>query len=295
MWTPRSDASYTVHYYLKGSSSAKISEDAVVSGRIFGETYSERAPKIDGYVVNGLDSQTVTIDAYDKELAFFYDTVAAVPDANVIVQVEQPAADEFAAPDQTVAAAATAGAAAVQEIASGETPAGMSPEEAQAVRDLIDGANGADVTVVVSLKAELKEESVVDPDEKDAIEDVSDDGETVALYFELSVEMTVKVDGGSEKTVLIDEVDEPLLFELKVKPDDIAGKSARIAHVHDGATEIIVPESVDYEQGIVRFHARRLYVRRVVLRRGIDERLRFQYIGRASDNALREVDCSRFG
>ena len=255
VWTPRSDASYTVHYYLKGSSSAKIAEDAVVSGRIFGETYSERAPKIDGYVVNGLDSQTVTIDAYDKELAFFYDTVAAVPDANVIVQVEQPAADEFAAPDQTVAAAATAGAAAVQEIASGETPAGMSPEEAQAVRDLIDGANGADVTVVVSLKAELKEESVVDPDEKGAIEDVSDDGETVALYFELSVEMTVKVDGGSEKTVLIDEVDEPLLFELKVKPDDIAGKSARIAHVHDGATEIIVPESVDYEQGIVRFHA----------------------------------------
>ena len=63
------------------------------------------------------------------------------------------------------------------------------------------------------------------------------------------------MDGGSEKTVLIDEVDEPLLFELKVKPDDIAGKSARIAHVHDGATEIIVPESVDYEQGIVRFHA----------------------------------------
>lgn len=254
-WTARTDASYTVHYYLKGTSSVKVAEDKVVSGRTFGEAYQESAPKIDGYAVSGSDSQTVTVDAYNKELAFYYDAVATVPDANVIVQVEQPAADEFAAPDQTVAAAAAAGVAAVQGAVSGETPAGMSPEEAQAVRELIEGANGADVTVVVSLKAEVKDEGAVDLDDKGAIESEADDGEAVALYFELSVEMTVKVDGGGEEKVLLDEVDEPLLFELKVNSDDIAGKSVRIAHVHEGAAETIVPESVDYKQGIVRFHA----------------------------------------
>ena len=71
--------------------------------------------------------------------------------------------------------------------------------------------------------------------------------------------MTVKAEGASgivaEKTAQLSQVSDPLLFEVHVDPALIRGKHVRIAHVHEGVTEIIYPESVDPEKGIVSFRA----------------------------------------
>ena len=114
--------------------------------------------------------------------------------------------------------------------------------------------------VIVSLGFEKKDENEVDDSEKDAIGGAASDGESVQLYLDLSVKMVVQVvkDGSvqAEHEAVLGEVEEPLLFEVHVDQNLIVGKSVRIAHVHGDETEIIVPESVDRDTGIVRFYAK---------------------------------------
>lgn len=186
-----------------------------------------------------------------------------LPDADVEIQVEvpQPAEDGStyaAVPEEAVKAAAEHAQSALEAIGAGEVPAGVSAQDAQAVADVLKSAEADDkVSVIVTLKFE--EKAQVDEEEHLAIADAASGDEGVALFLELGVEMTVKVEGDSgtkaQETISLGEVTEPLLFEIHVDPALIQGKSVRIAHVHEGVTEIINPVSVDREQGIVRFYA----------------------------------------
>lgn len=147
----------------------------------------------------------------------------------------------------------------LKAIEAGEKPAGVSDGDYAKVADLIKDATPGNVSVTVSLGYEEKAEGELVGGEKALIEAVAEGGEVPTLYFDLSVKMIVKVDDGtgsvSQEEVELTALDEPMLFEVHVDPVLIRGKSVRIAHVHDGATEIIYPESVDREQGVVRFYA----------------------------------------
>lgn len=70
-WALRSDLSYTVHYYWKGTTD-KVAEDKVVHGKTFSQTYTEDPIKIDGYTWVSPDSKSVTIDEATNEITFYY-------------------------------------------------------------------------------------------------------------------------------------------------------------------------------------------------------------------------------
>lgn len=187
------------------------------------------------------------------------------PDTSIDVDVEVPRPVEgepsVTVPDETVKAASEQAQNVLGIIASGGVPAGMSAEDAQTVARIIDSAQeGERVSVTVAIKADMKSEA---PDaEKAAIANAAASSEDAVLYFDLSVAMTVRVvasDGTvkDQSQVALREVDEPLLVELAVDPDAIRGKSVRVAHVHEGQTEVIDPVSIDRERGIVRFRADR--------------------------------------
>lgn len=232
------------------------------------------APTREGYAFAGwYADKTLSVpvtqlpDAYEIGTVTYYAKWNAVPlpDADVQIQVElpQPTVDGSAhaeVPDAAVKAAAEHAQSALETVKNGKVPVGMSAHDAGKIADALETAGPGDtVSVVVSLKFEEKSEGGVEATEREAIAGVADDGEGVALYLELGVEMTVKVVGGSivkdQRTVALGEVNEPLLFEIHVDPALIQGKYVRIAHVHEGDTEVVYPESVDREQGIVRFYA----------------------------------------
>lgn len=232
------------------------------------------APTREGYAFAGwYADKTLSVPvtqlpaAYEVGTVTYYAKWNAVPlpDADVQIQVElpQPTADGSAhaeVPDAAVKAAAEHAQSALETIKNGKVPVGMSAHDAGKIADALETAGPGDtVSVVVSLKFEEKSEGGVEAAEREAIAGVADDGEGVALYLELGVEMTVKVVGGSvvkdQRTVALGEVNEPLLFEIHVDPALVQGKYVRIAHVHEGDTEVVYPESVDREQGIVRFYA----------------------------------------
>lgn len=182
-------------------------------------------------------------------------------DADVDVEVPQPPSGEsyVDAGDDAKKAAVESAKAALKAIEAGEKPTGMSDGDYAKVAGLVKDAAPGNVSVTVSLGYEEKVESELVGGEKALIEAAAVGGEVPALYFDLSVTMIVKVDDGtgsvSQEEVELTAIDEPMLFEVHVDPSLIRGKSVRIAHVHDGATEIIYPESVDREQGVVRFYA----------------------------------------
>ena len=147
---------------------------------------------------------------------------------------------------------------ALDTLKAGGIPDGVSAQDAAKLKAALADTS-KNVVVKVTLGIERIDGSV-SGDEKAAIENKKEGHEEVAAFFDLSVLMTVEVIDpatghpvGDATTVSLSSVDKPLLFELRVDPDSIAGKSVRIAHVHDGATEIIYPESVDRAAGTVRF------------------------------------------
>lgn len=180
-----------------------------------------------------------------------------------IIKVEvPPTPDEghyVTIPETTVEKATEHVQNVLDTIVAGEVPAGMNEEQANEIAAVLDKAQSPEeIEIVLSLQAEPKEAHEVDSTEREAVEGVSGEGEEPTVFFDLSVLMTVKVKGGGgarETTVKLSAVDEPLLFEIHVDPELVRGKNVRIAHVHDGITEVYNPESVDREVGIVRLHA----------------------------------------
>lgn len=191
--------------------------------------------------------------------------VVPLPDAPGI-QVDVPAIPDADAPHVTVDADTVKAAAqtvqnALEAIKSNNVPAGMKDEDAQRIFEKLAAAQpDDDVSAVVSLGAAMKDEGSIDEGEKRAINGVAEGEEEVALFFDLSVKMTVVVTGsdgadkGSEAAPL-STVEYPLLFEVHVDPALIQGKTVRIAYVHEGEAMSIEPESVDREGGIIRFYA----------------------------------------
>ena len=235
------------------------------------------APSREGYAFAGWYADEALATAvsalpttYPAGTTTYYAKWNAVPlppdeTGNVEIQVEVPAPPADGNPHATVTeeaveAAAKHAASVLEAIEKDEAPVGMMAEDVQKVAELVSGADTADVRVIVSLGFEKKDENEVDDSEKDAIGGAASDGESVQLYLDLSVKMVVQVvkDGSvqAEHEAVLGEVEEPLLFEVHVDPNLIVGKSVRIAHVHGDETEIIVPESVDRDTGIVRFYAK---------------------------------------
>ncbi len=75
-WAAKTDVSYTVHYYLEGTA-ASVAPDAVRTGQTFGSTVTEDAKSVPGYTALPPTTQTMVLDAYGKEMAFFYRADAA--------------------------------------------------------------------------------------------------------------------------------------------------------------------------------------------------------------------------
>ena len=236
------------------------------------------APSREGYAFAGWYADKALTEpvsalpaTYPAGATTYYAKWNAVPlppgeTGNVEIQVEVPAPPVDGSPhatvtEESVEAAAKHAASVLEAIEKDEAPVGMTAEDAQKVAGLVSGADTADVRVVVSLGFEKKGEDEVDDSEKDAIGGAASDGESVQLYLDLSVKMVVQVvKNGSvqaEHEAVLGEVEEPLLFEVHVDPGLVASKSVRIAHVHgyEHDTEIIVPESIDRDRGIVRFYA----------------------------------------
>ena len=70
-WTANNDVSYTVHYYKQGTTD-KVAEDKTVTGKTFNTEVTETAKTVSGYTVEGEPTQTITLNAYNKEITFYY-------------------------------------------------------------------------------------------------------------------------------------------------------------------------------------------------------------------------------
>lgn len=70
-WTPRTDLSYTVHYYLKNTTK-KVADDKTVDGQTFNAVVKEEAIRISGYRVYGNSVKSITIDTGTNEIIFYY-------------------------------------------------------------------------------------------------------------------------------------------------------------------------------------------------------------------------------
>ena len=70
-WTAKDDVNYTVHYYKQGTTE-EVSEDKIVEGQTFNTGVTEEAPTVTGYTVVGSGKETMTLNAYGKEITFYY-------------------------------------------------------------------------------------------------------------------------------------------------------------------------------------------------------------------------------
>ena len=67
----REDVSYKVNYLEKDTN--KILKAAETrTEKTFGDKYEETAPAITGYSVVGTGKQEIVLDAYNKEITFYY-------------------------------------------------------------------------------------------------------------------------------------------------------------------------------------------------------------------------------
>lgn len=67
----RTDLSYTVHYYLKGTTK-KVADDKTVDGQTFNAVVKEEAIRISGYRVYGNSVKSITIGTGTNEIIFYY-------------------------------------------------------------------------------------------------------------------------------------------------------------------------------------------------------------------------------
>lgn len=75
-WKARTDLTYTVHYYLKGTAK-KITDDKVVKNQTFGATAPKEKPiKVKGYkAVKPKEEKSITIGVSGNEIIFYYEPV----------------------------------------------------------------------------------------------------------------------------------------------------------------------------------------------------------------------------
>ena len=216
----------------------------------------------EGYEFAGWNSalpDTVTSDAV---FTAKWDRREVVGNAIIVVQIpaETGGATSAALADEAVDVALAQAKDTLQTLRDGGVPAGMDPRAAAEIAAMLDDARD-EVTVTVAVKIDNIDESVP-ADERASIEGTKAGHETVASYFDVGISLVFSIkdaDTGStsERETVLSEIDEPLSFEFRVAPGELASKSVRIAHVHDGEAEIILPDSVDRAAGVVTFSAQR--------------------------------------
>jgi 3-hydroxymyristoyl/3-hydroxydecanoyl-(acyl carrier protein) dehydratase len=81
-YTPKSDVSYKVNYLLQSDDSV-LAPQSTVSGKTFDTTVIVESAKITGYTVVAPASKELTLDAYGKEVTFYY-----TPSTDTDYQVE---------------------------------------------------------------------------------------------------------------------------------------------------------------------------------------------------------------
>ena len=69
-WTAKSDVSYTVHYYISGTTT-KVADDKVVSNKTFNASETIYPETVTGYTATQ-SSQLIKHDAYNKVYTFYY-------------------------------------------------------------------------------------------------------------------------------------------------------------------------------------------------------------------------------
>ena len=79
-WPPRTDLSYTDHYYLKNPTK-QVADDTTVNGQTFNADVTEKAIRISGYRVYGDSVKSITIGTGTNEIIFYY-TRASRPSAS---------------------------------------------------------------------------------------------------------------------------------------------------------------------------------------------------------------------
>ena len=103
-WTPRTDLSYTVHYYLKNTTK-QVADDKTVNGQTFNADVTEKAIRISGYRVYGDSVKSITIGTGTNEIIFYY-TRASRPSASSTSKPTLNTGDHYAYvmgyPDGTV-------------------------------------------------------------------------------------------------------------------------------------------------------------------------------------------------
>ena len=103
-WTPRTDLSYTVHYYLKNTTK-QVADDKTVNGQTFNADVTEKAIRISGYRVYGDNVKSITIGTGTNEIIFYY-TRASRPSASSTSKPTLNTGDHYAYvmgyPDGTV-------------------------------------------------------------------------------------------------------------------------------------------------------------------------------------------------
>ena len=70
-YTKRNDLSYTVHYYLKGTTQ-KVANDKTVGSQTLDTVVTEKAIQISGYRVDGSSEKSITIGTGTNEIIFYY-------------------------------------------------------------------------------------------------------------------------------------------------------------------------------------------------------------------------------
>ena len=70
-YTKRGDLSYTVHYYLKGTTQ-KVANDKTVGSQTLDTVVTEKAIQISGYRVDGSSEKSITIGTGTNEIIFYY-------------------------------------------------------------------------------------------------------------------------------------------------------------------------------------------------------------------------------
>ena len=70
-YTKRGDLSYTVHYYLKGTTQ-KVANDKTVGSQTLNTVVTEKAIQISGYRVDGSSEKSITIGTGTNEIIFYY-------------------------------------------------------------------------------------------------------------------------------------------------------------------------------------------------------------------------------
>lgn len=183
-------------------------------------------------------------------------------DPNIQVEVPEISADGtgISISENTVLESARQARNMINEIADGKVPAGMSAEDAERIKNLMDSAGeNESVITVLSFQTVRKEQAAAE--EQNAFNSIMLSDERAAAYFDLTVSITVHIkspDGTvrKEENASLSMLETPLLFQLHVNAAWIRGKAVRIAHVHNGKAAAITPENINRGNGSIGFYAK---------------------------------------